>query len=76
MKGGEMTADEHLTKNHLPELRYVPGPRGLEILNAAGIRMSKTLYYEGLRNGQIPNIRVGRLFYVREDIVAVMGERQ
>ncbi len=71
-----MTALELQKENHVPEERYVPGPRGLEILCAAGVKMSKTLYYNGLRNGDIPNIRVGRLYYVREDLVAVMGEKK
>ncbi len=70
-----MVIAEQQTEDSVPEVRYVPGPKGLEILNAAGIKMSKTLYYDGLRSGQIPNVRVGKLFYVREDIVAVMGER-
>lgn len=52
--------------------KYVPGPQGLEILTAAGIPISKNTYYEGLRTGRIPSLRVGKKFFVREDIVELM----
>ena len=52
--------------------KYVPGPQGLEILAAAGIPISKNTYYEGLRTGRIPSLRVGKKFFVREDIVELM----
>ena len=57
------------------EIRYVSGPRGRELLREAGVLISKGPYYEALNDGSIPSIRVGNLFFVREDIVAVMGER-
>ncbi len=57
------------------KVRYVPGPRGLELLNEAGIDISKGPYYDGLNDGTIPSIRVGRRFFVREDIVEVMGKQ-
>ena len=37
-----MVITEQQAEESAPEVRYVPGPRGLEILNAAGVKMSKT----------------------------------
>ena len=55
--------------------RYVPGPEGLVLLNAAGIKISKNPYYEALRDGSIPAIRVGRKFFIRSDIVSVLADQ-
>lgn len=56
--------------------RYVPAPEGLVLLNAAGVRISKAPFYAALNDGSIPSIRVGRKFFVRSDIVAVLGEHK
>ena len=58
------------------ETRYVPAPEGLVLLNAAGIKISKSPYYAALNDGSIPSIRVGRKFFVREDLVEVMSEKE
>ena len=55
--------------------RYVPASEGLTILNAAGIKISKNPYYEALRDGSIPAIRVGRKFFIRSDIVSVLADQ-
>lgn len=58
------------------ETRYVPAPEGLVLLNAAGIKISKSPYYAALNDGSIPSVRVGRKFFVRSDIVAIIGDHQ
>jgi hypothetical protein len=54
------------------QYQYVPAARGLEILHEAGIPISRNTYYAGLGSGEIPSIRIGRRFYVREDVVSQM----
>ena len=54
--------------------RYVPAPEGLVLLNAAGIRISKGPFYAALNDGSIPSVRVGRKFFVRSDIVTILGD--
>ena len=63
-------AIEAIAKAH-----YVSGPRALEILNEAGIPISKGPVYNALHSGEIPSIKIGNRFFVREDIVTIMGER-
>lgn len=56
--------------------KYVPGPRGLKILNEAGIDISKGPYYDGLNSGAIPSIRIGNRFFVPENVVELMAEKE
>ena len=64
-----------MTIEAIAQARYVSGPRALEILHEAGINISKGPYYNGLNSGAIPSIKIGNRFFVREDIVTIMGER-
>ena len=52
--------------------KYVAASKGWELLRDAGIMLAKNTYYAGLGSGDIPSIRVGKKFFVREDIVAQM----
>ena len=57
-------------------IRYVSGPEGRELLRKAGVLISKGPYYEALNNGTIPSIRVGNRFFVPENVVEVMAEKE
>ena len=52
--------------------KYVPAKQALEILSGAGMPISKNRFYASLRSGEIPSIKLGKQFFVRVDIVAVM----
>jgi hypothetical protein len=54
-------------------IKYVPAPRGLKLLLEAGIDISRPTFYQGLGNGQIPSVRVGKKYFVREDLVRLMA---
>ena len=58
------------------DTRYVPGPRGLELLHEAGIRIGKAAYYKGLETGEVPSIRIGHRYHVPENVVELMAEKE
>lgn len=64
-----------MTPEAITKARYVSGPRGLELLHEAGIDISKGPYYDGLNDGSIPSIRIGKRFFVRENLVEILGDR-
>ena len=52
--------------------KYVSARRGLEILREAGFTISTNRYYAGLNSGEVPSVKVGHKYHVREDLVAQM----
>ena len=64
-----------MTSEAIAKVRYVSGPRGLELLNEVGIDISKGPYYDALNSGAIPSIRIGLRFFVPENVVELMAEK-
>lgn len=65
-----------MTPEAIAKVRYVSGPEGLKLLREAGILLSKGPYYDGLNSGAIPSIRVGLRFFVPENVVELMAEKE
>ena len=60
------------SKEEAERPKFVSAPHGWKLLRNAGILIAKNTYYAGLGSGAIPSIRVGKKFFVREDIVSLM----
>ena len=52
--------------------KYVSGIRGLEILHKSGVLIAKETFYKALAKGDIPSIRIGKRYFVREDVLNQM----
>ncbi len=51
------------------KFRYVSAPHFIHLLDGL---ISKNTFYKGIKQGQIPHIRIGKKIFVREDVLLQM----
>ncbi len=53
--------------------RYVSAPEFIQLLDGL---VSKNTFYKGIKQGQIPHLRIGKKIFVREDALIQMERLQ
>ena len=53
--------------------RYIAAPQFIQLLDGL---VSKNTFYKGIKQGQIPHVRIGKKIFVREDVLSQMEQLQ